>query len=73
MKHKICLWLLFLGLYLGISNGNLAIFRDGQTVPLMVLPYKAEKYPEKDQQLLKEGIHFSTNDELAQLLEDYMS
>lgn len=73
MKHRISLWLLLFGLYLGIYNGNLAICEDGKTTPVMVLPYKAALFPEEDQKRLKDGIPFENNHELAQLLEDFMS
>ena len=73
MKHILCMWILFFGLYLGIYNGNLAICEEGQTTPVMILPYKASLFPEDDIQRLKAGIPFENTDELSRLLEDFMS
>lgn len=74
MRSRSWLAVLFaLLMYLGISNGNLAIYRSGDTKPVQVLPYDAGMFPEADQQALAEGIPFSTPAELNTLLEDFTS
>lgn len=72
MKHILTLSLLLLSFYLGLYNNRLTIFEANGT-PVMVLPYKAELYPEQDRQRLRQGIPFETNEELTKLLEDFMS
>lgn len=59
-------------MYLGLSNGYLAIFRKGETSPCQVLPYQASLYPASDRLALQKGIPFSTDEELSKLLEDYI-
>ena len=62
-----------LGLYLGISDGYLAIFQTGKVLPEQVLPYSREVFTEDDQVRLERGIPFSTDAELSRLLEDFTS
>lgn len=64
---------LMLGFLLGISDGYIALWRDGQAQPLRVFPYRAENLPPADQQALKDGIHLDDESALTQLLEDYLS
>lgn len=73
MKHILVMCTLFLGFYLGLYNGNLAIWEDGHTQPSVILPYKAAIFPADDQNRLKDGIRFENHDELSGLLEDFMS
>ena len=47
-----------LGLQLGLSEGYLAIFRDGKTEQR--LPYSQEVFTEADREKLARGIPFST-------------
>lgn len=64
---------LLLGLYLGISDGYLAIFKSDQATPVQALPYSQELFTEADRAKLKSGIPFSTDKELHRLLEDFTS
>ena len=73
MKHIISVVALLLSFYLGLYNNNLAIYDTEHSKPVMVLPYRADLYPQEDQQRLRAGIHFESNDELAGLLEDFIS
>lgn len=60
-----------LGLQLGLSEGYLAIFRNGK--PEQMLPYSQEVFTENDREKLTRGIPFSSEQELNQLLEDFTS
>lgn len=65
--------LLLLTCFLGLQDGYLALFREGDAAAYHVFPYRAELYPKADKQALKEGIPFGSQAELSQLLEDYLS
>lgn len=71
MKHILTAALLLLTFYLGLHNNYLTIYEDD--VPVIILPYRGDLYPQEDQRKLREGIPFETNDELSSLLEDYIS
>lgn len=70
-RYFACL-ILLMG-YLGLHNGYLALFEDGSSEPSLILPYKAELYPQADQEALKQGIPYETQEELTRLLEDFLS
>lgn len=61
------------GFTLGICQGRLALWKDGKTEPEVIYPLFAASLPEKDQQLLEEGIRAKTIAELTARLEDYLS
>ncbi len=65
--------LLMLTMYLGLSNGHLAIYSSQDPCPLQILPYDAAMFCEADQQALAKGIPFTSAEELNKLLEDYTS
>ncbi len=71
MKHIITAAVLLLSFYLGLHDNRLTIFEDGK--PIIILPYRGDIYPAEDQQRLRQGIPFETNDELSALLEDFIS
>lgn len=72
MKHLLKIGLiLLLVYYLGIHNGNLAIFHNDK--PDHIFPYSAELLPDSAQDLLKQGIPFSSFEELSKLLQTYLS
>ena len=64
---------LLFGFLLGISDGYIALWKEGNPRPLQVFPYRAEYLPSADQQALEKGIHINDKLELKQLLEDYLS
>ena len=70
---RMILPVLALSLYLSVHNGNLALFREGHTVPVQVYPRSVEAYPKKDQLALSVGIPITSKQQLAQLLEAYLS
>ena len=73
MRKRITSLLLCAVCYLGIHNGYLALFDSSQAQPVMILPYKAQLYPEKDQDALRKGIIYESPEELTRLLEDFLS
>lgn len=70
---RMILPVLVLSLYLGVHNGNLALFRQGHTVPIQTYPRSVADYPKKDQLALGAGIPITSKQQLAQLLEAYLS
>ena len=70
---KTLLPLLVFSLYLGISGGKLALFRKGHATPLQVYPYSVSAYPRAEQQALLAGIPIENAQQLASLLENFLS
>ena len=70
---KTILPILMLSLYLGISNGKLALFRKGSAYPLQVYDHSVAAYPSAEQKALLEGIPIENDAHLASLLEDFLS
>lgn len=62
-----------LGYTLGIHQGQLAIWKDGQAEPVKSFPFSVAALPLEDQQLLAEGIRIENLNELTARLEDYLS
>ena len=73
MCRRIISLIMSLGLYLGLHNGHLAVFDSDRAEPLAVLPYSAALYTREDRLALQKGIRFDSCNELAQLLEDFLS
>ena len=67
----LCLFLL--AGYIGIHNGKIAIWMDGSEKPAKVLPYSAELLPKADQEALRKKIPFEDVQDLAELVQDYLS
>lgn len=65
--------LLLLLIYLGVYGDQLALWNDTDTAPLQIFPYKAELYPEADQQALRHGIPITSCPEAYRIFEDYFS
>jgi len=72
MKHSLLLALILFG-YLGLYNGHLAIYEGNSKMPVLVLPYRQERYSDQDLEKLLDGIPFQTDQELTDLLQDYTS
>lgn len=62
-----------LGFLLGIHGGRIALWKDGHSEPIKVFPYSAELLPKQDRELLEEGLHFDTKEQLIARIEDYLS
>ena len=71
IKKHVLMMALMLTLYLGIHNGQIAVFRNGKVTK--VFPYSASILPPDARNALEEGIAYSTNEELAKLLQTYLS
>ena len=70
-KLFVSLWAL--GLVLGSFRGYVALFDKGKAEPRMVYPYATAALPKADQQALEAGIPVRSEEELRQMLEDYLS
>ena len=70
-RHILC-YLLALGFLLGIKDGKIALWKDGSNSPT-VFPYRASLLPRDDRKKLEQGIRIENEDQLIQLLEDYLS
>ena len=77
MKHThwcrhICIFLL-LGLLLGVYDGRIALWKDGEVRPWKVFPYPVVSLPEEARQQLKKGIPIESEEDLNRLLENFLS
>lgn len=73
MSGRIPALILFLGLYLGLQQGYLALWQDGSAEPIAVYPYHISLYPETDKELLEKGIPISSKPDFSKCIEDYFS
>ena len=73
MKMKSCFAVLLLCGWLGIYQGQLALWHAGDPLPVRIFQRTPDIYPEADQKALEKGIPFATESELNRLLEDYLS
>ena len=62
-----------LGFLLGIHDGRIALWKDGETDPWRVFPYPAAVLPAEEQSALKKGIRVDSMDDLNRLLENFLS
>ena len=65
--------LLVMGFLLGIYEGHIALWKDGSTEPVEVFPFRAGMLPPADQNKLRDGIRIENPQQLASLMEDYLS
>ena len=73
MKRKTLISLLLaLGFLLGIKDGYIALWKDGEAQP-RVFPYRADMLPEQDRSRLEQGVRIEEGSELERLIEDYLS
>ena len=63
--------LLAFGFLLGIRNGRLALWRDGDAHPEQSYDIRADTLPPADRLRLRQGIRVQTREEVWQLLENY--
>jgi len=63
---------LLMGFLLGIHEGRLTLWRDGQAHPEQVYDIRADTLPPADRILLRRGIRAETREELWQILESYL-
>lgn len=69
---RIVSWLMAASFLLGIQDGFVALWKDREAKP-RVFPYRAELLPEADRKRLEAGILIADEEELARLIEDYLS
>ena len=55
------------------SGGNIAVFLQGESAPVMVTQTRTDALPRQDSRRVKEGISVEGRQELEKLLEDYCS
>lgn len=65
--------LVLLGFLLGVSNGRLALWKDGQTDPWKVFPCPVSALPAETQRQLQQGIRVDSMEDLDRLLENLLS
>lgn len=58
---------------LGNYNGYIALWKEGDSIPLRVFPYSVQSLPPADQKLIANGIPIASQEQLQMLLEDYLS
>ena len=62
-----------IGFLLGIHDGYIALWKNSSAEPVQVFPRQVRMLPPADQQALEKGIRISEEQQLQQLLEDYLS
>ncbi len=72
-RTHFCALALILGFLLGIQDGRITLWKDGQTQPVEVFPIPAKMLPEADRKALEEGIAIENSSELTRILEDFLS
>ena len=73
LSHRILTLTLIISLYLGLSDGYLALWKAGNSKPEIIYPYHISLYPQIDQVRLKKGIPIRSTEELSQHIEDFLS
>ena len=72
-KYRQLYLALILTFILGLREGNIALWKNGDTEPLRVFPYRVETLPPQARAALERGISFDSLDELEALAENYLS
>ena len=72
-SHRILIFTLIMSLYLGLSDGYLALWKEGSSKPEIIYPYHISLYPQIDQRRLKKGIPIRSTEELSKHMEDFLS
>ena len=72
-KHRQLYLTLILGFILGIHGGNIALWKNGQSEPAHVFPYRADTLPLEIRSALEAGISVDSLEELEALAENYLS
>lgn len=70
--RQICA-IVLLSFLLGVRDGRIALWKDGETEPWRVFPYPVYALPIETQQALKAGIRIDSMEDLDQLLENLLS
>ena len=73
IKKQFLLLAAAVGFILGIRNGYIALWNQGERQPVKVFPYQVASLPPADQAALKRGIIIKEKSELQEILQDYLS
>lgn len=58
---------------LGVHEGNIALWKDGDAKPMKVFPYNVSLLPVEEQERLRHGIRIESMEDLNKLIEAYLS
>ncbi len=72
-RHSFLYYITALGFLIGIHQGRVALWKDEDPEPIKVFPFRAELLPKADQRALEQGIRVESEEELARLLQDFLS
>ena len=72
-SKRLLTMLLACGFLLGVRNGKLALWRDGESHPEQIYDIRADTLPPADRLRLRQGIRLETREEVWLLLENYLS
>lgn len=70
--RDLCAFLLF-GFLLGVHKGQVALWKDGQSIPWKVFPYPVAALPVQTQRALEKGIVINSMEQLDKALENLLS
>jgi len=73
MKRVLSATVLALSLYLGLYNEYLALWDSGRSTPVKIYPYQISVYSKIDKSTLEKGIKITSDAQLSQLLDDFLS
>ena len=73
MKYRAFVMSILLSLYLGLHNGNIALFQTGNPEPVQIYGIHIRSLPPEEQHALSSGIRIRDHLHLARLLENYLS
>lgn len=64
---------LLLTFILGIRDGKIALWKNGEPEPVRVFPYRAQMLPPEARNALEKGIPIDSIEQLEELAENYLS
>ena len=73
MKLRYCYLALVLTFILGFKDGFIALWKIPDPEPIYISDYSTASLPPADRMRLENGLRVETKEELARLLEDYLS
>lgn len=71
-RRRFCT-LVLLGFLIGVHEGRIALWKDGESTPWRIFPYPVSVLPEEDRNALNSGIRVDTMEDLNRLLENFLS
>ncbi len=73
MKCRVLSFMLLCGFLLGVYEGKVAIWKDGEPHPSQVFPYSVSNLPDSDRKTLEKGIYFHSKAQIFKFITDYLS